>query len=107
MTVETAPPMVIALSVDLMDRSKLTGAFPEARIVRSVDALIEASNAQAVCLVDLSRVDDPSELTEVTGRVIGFGSHVNEAQLDAAHAVGIEALPRSLFFRRLGDGSLI
>ncbi len=107
MTNELETPAIIALSVDLMDRSKLSGAFPDARIVRSVDALIEASNDDAVCLVDLSRVGDPAQLTAVTGRVIGFGSHVDEAQLDAASAAGIEALPRSLFFRRLQDGSLI
>lgn len=107
MTDEPETPTIIALSVDLMDRSKLTGAFPDARIVRSVDALIEASNDDAVCLVDLGRVDDPAQLTAVIGRVIGFGSHVNEAQLEAAAEAGIEALPRSLFFRRLQDGSLI
>ena len=106
MTNESGP-VVVALSADLMDRSKISAAFPEALVVRSVDALVEAADATTVSLVDLARVGDTGALADVPGRVIGFGSHVDEAVLNAATEVGIEALPRSLFFRRLGDKSLI
>lgn len=104
------PVEVIALSVDLMDRSKLSGAFPDARIVRSFDALVDAVEAvddTTVSLVDLSRVGEPARLADVAGRVIAFGSHVDEELLTAAKAAGVEALPRSVFFRRLGEGSLL
>ena len=105
----TAPtgPEIIALSVDLMDRSKITGALPNAKVVRSLAALGDVAHAGAVILVDLGRIDDPAALADVPGRVIAFGSHVAEAVLTAAADAGVEALPRSVFFRRLGDGSLI
>lgn len=101
------PVEIVALCVDLMDRSKLSGAFPDARIVRSIDALVEAASDTTVSLVDLRRVGDPAQMANVAGRVIAFGSHVDEELLDAATAAGVDALPRSVFFRRLGDGSLI
>jgi hypothetical protein len=43
-------------------------------------------------------------LQTIDARVIAFGSHVNEEQLAAATAAGVEALPRSVFFRRLANG---
>ena len=98
---------VVALCTDLMDRSKLTAALPDAKLVRSFAALTEATDETTVALVDLRRVDDPELLADVPGRVIAFGSHVDEDSLDAAGAAGADALPRSVFFRRLGDGSLI
>lgn len=108
-------PFIIALTADLMDRSKISGAFPEARVVRSLEALataiaestIETGSQTAIALIDLGRITDPSALGDIAARVIAFGSHVNEAALNAAQAAGVEALPRSVFFRRLGDGSLI
>lgn len=94
---------VAALSVDLMDRSKL-GAIDGLKLVRSVDALV-ATGAELL-LVDLSRVEvgQLAALGEADSPVIGFGSHVNDELLAAATAVGIEALPRSVFFRRVADG---
>lgn len=97
-------PSVVALSVDLMDRSKISAAFPHATLVRSVAKLIEVATAEKMLLVDLARVDDASVLQDLDARVIAFGSHVNEEQLAAAQAVGVEALPRSVFFRRLEHG---
>ena len=107
-------PSVVALSADLIDRSKISAAFPDAIIVRSVVKLSDAVTTNAVTtsvgtarllvFVDLGRVEDVTVLQELGGHIIGFGSHVNEEQLAAARAVGIEALPRSVFFRRLENG---
>ena len=112
-------PRVVALSADLIDRSKISAAFPAAILVRSVVKLSDAVTTNAVTtnavttsvgtarllvFVDLGRVEDVTVLQELGGHIIGFGSHVNEEQLAAARAVGIEALPRSVFFRRLENG---
>ena len=117
-------PRVVALSADLIDRSKISAAFPDAIIVRSVVKLSDAVTTNAVTtnavttnavttsvgtarllvFVDLGRVEDVTDLQELGGHIISFGSHVNEEQLAAARAVGIEALPRSVFFRRLENG---
>ncbi|MGZ0177385.1 MAG: hypothetical protein ACKVIQ_10990 [Acidimicrobiales bacterium] len=95
---------VVALSVDLMDRSKISAAFPEATLVRSVSKLVDAATPNALVLVDLARLDEVMVLQTIDARVIAFGSHVNEEQLAAATAAGVEALPRSVFFRRLANG---
>lgn len=112
-------PRVVALSADLIDRSKISAAFPAAILVRSVVKLSDAVTTNAVTtnavttsvgtarllvFVDLGRVEDVTVLQELGGHIIGFGSHVNEEQLAAARAVGMEALPRSVFFRRLENG---
>ncbi len=110
-------PRVVALSADLIDRSKISAAFPAAILVRSVVKLSDAvttnagtqagpsaGTARLLVFVDLGRVEDITVLHELGGHIIGFGSHVDEEQLAAAQAVGIEALPRSVFFRRLENG---
>lgn len=97
---------VVALSVDLMDRSKISAAFPEATLVRSVAKLIATATDDMLVLVDLGRVDDVSILGDMSGRVVAFGSHVDEKQLAAAASTGVQALPRSVFFRRLESGDL-
>lgn len=97
---------VVVLCTDLMDRSKISGAFPEARFVRNASDLASAAAPTSLVLVDLRRVDDPSELTSVPGRIVAFGSHVNEAVLAAAEQAGAQSIPRSVFFKRLASGSL-
>lgn len=112
-------PRVVALSADLIDRSKISAAFPAAILVRSVVKLSDAvttnagtpsagtpsaGTARLLVFVDLGRVEDITVLHELGGHIIGFSSHVDEEQLAAAQAVGIEALPRSVFFRRLENG---
>jgi len=96
-------PRVVALSADLIDRSKISAAFPAAILVRSVVKLSDAvttnagtpsaGTARLLVFVDLGRVEDITVLHELGGHIIGFGSHVDEEQLAAAQAVGIEALP--------------
>lgn len=93
---------VLAITADLMDRTRLTGAIPGLRVVATAADL----GAPEVVLVDL-RVAGALDAALATGaRVLAYGSHVDEAALDAATAAGAEALPRSRFFRRLAEGSL-
>ena len=96
----------VVLSTDLMDRSKLSAAFPDAVFVRSAGEAIERAGEAEVVVVDLRRVEagDLGALVERAGRVIAFGSHVDDEMLATATTAGAEALPRSLFFRRLANG---
>ena len=94
---------VYAISTDLMDGSKLRGAIDGLRVVRPGDDLDSAE----VVLVDLGLPGALEAAIASGGRVIAYGSHVDEAVLDAASAAGADAMPRSLFFRRLRDGTLL
>jgi hypothetical protein len=101
---------VVAHVPDLMDRSKVRAAFPEAVLVNRATDLAGAALGADLVLVDLSR---PGVLAAVAGlagpvgpagpsrRVVGFASHVDEATLADARGAGVEALARSVFFRRL------
>ncbi len=83
---------------DLMDRSKLGGV----RFVRRPEDLVDAE--EALLVVDLSRAGVLEILPRLAGRrVVGFGSHVDRATLEAAEAAGCQALPRSQFFRTWPD----
>ena len=83
---------------DLMDRSKLAGV----RFVRRPEDLLEAE--EPMVLVDLSRPGVLEILPRLSGRrVVGFGSHVDRATLEAAEAAGAQALPRSQLFRTWPD----
>jgi hypothetical protein len=71
--------------------------------VRFDDAVAQATPGDIV-LVDLGRGPaDLSALVTTGARIVGFAAHVDEATLAAAEAQGIEALPRSVFFRRLTE----
>jgi hypothetical protein len=92
-------PRVAAWVPDLLDRSRFGAG------VRFVDHPEDLADADAeVVVVDLDRLDDPSRLGPVAGRAVGFAAHVGAERLAAARAAGFaEALPRSVFFRRLPD----
>jgi hypothetical protein len=93
---------VVAVTTDLMDRSKIGGAIDGVRVVRPGAPLDDAD----VVIVDLALPG--FEAAVATGaRVIAYGSHVDEATLAAARDSGAEAMPRSVFFRRLSDGTLL
>lgn len=98
---------VVALVPDLMDRSKVRSAFPEAELVARPEQLVEAAAGADLVLVDLQRVGvlDTLAAWQAKGgnntRVVGFASHVEDEVLAAAERAGVEALPRSVFFRRL------
>ncbi len=100
---------VLAYVPDLMDRSRLSGLDEiELRFVDSPGelALQSAGWSADVVLVDLARPGVVEALAAggIAGRLVGFGSHVDTATLDAARAAGChEVLPRSRFFAHLRE----
>lgn len=99
-------PHVVALSRDLMDQSKIKAALAGVTIVRSPAKLMQEAAGASLVLVDLAMLTDPEALRAIEARVVAFGSHVDDAALQAAESSGAEALPRSVFFRRLENGDL-
>jgi hypothetical protein len=104
---------VLAFVPDLMDRSRLS-AVPgiELRFAGAASELATLSSGWAadIVVVDLGRpgVIEALATGGLSGRIIGFGSHVDTETLDAARAAGChEVLPRSRFFanpaERLAD----
>ena len=90
---------VVALVGDLMDRSRITAALPDAELVTD-----EAGTEGAeLVVIDLAR--HAAAVASVrrrcpTARIVAYGSHVDEPALEAARAAGADAvLPRSRFFR--------
>lgn len=96
-------PRVVAITTDLMDRSKITGAIDGVRVVQPGGDIGGAD----VVLVDLGLPGALDQASAGGARVLAYGSHVDEATLAAARAAGAEAMPRSLFFRRLTEGTLL
>lgn len=104
--------MILAFVPDLIDRSRLTSAAPgRVRFLSTVAALTTALGDTSVelVIVDLGR---PGVLEALEGLptpagvrppVVGFGSHVNDEVLARARLAGVDALPRSRFFSRLGS----
>ena len=90
---------VVALTGDLMDRSKLTAAIEGVTFARDVE---ECAGAEVV-IVDLARHTGViAELRAVapTARIVGFGPHVQPEAADQARVAGADVvLPRSRFFR--------
>ena len=85
--------MIVAFVPDLADRSRIEAAIPDVTFITSLTDLPCAD----VVILDLARVD---ELPTIDApRVIGFGPHVDDAMLERARAAGIDAMPRSRFFR--------
>ena len=91
--------MIAALVPDLMDRSRVSAAVPDAVFVRDAASCVGAT----VVLVDLGRHGgDVGAVRAVApdARIVAFGSHVDEVGLAAARAAGADlVLPRSQFFR--------
>jgi hypothetical protein len=97
---------VVAYVPDLMDRSRISAGAPGTTFVPRLETLAEASTGAEAVVVDLERpgVLEALPALVATGvRVVGFGSHVDRARLEAAAATGCTAMPRSQFFRSLGD----
>jgi len=86
---------VCALVTDLMDRSRITAAIPDA--VFSLDA-----NADVV-IIDLAR--GPQLVAEIRSetpgvRIVCYGPHVDEDAAEAAQTMGADVvMARSRFFR--------
>jgi hypothetical protein len=90
----------VAYVPDLMDRSRLTAG---GRDIRFVDEPVDLEGVEAeTIVVDLGRPGVIDVLPRLTGRVVGFASHVDDATIEAARRAGCdEVLPRSRFFRDL------
>ena len=96
---------IVAYAPDLMDRSKLAATAPATTFVARPDDIAALAGDADLAVVDLGRPGVFEVLADVTAvvRVIGYGSHVDGATLERAGAAGCEAMPRSRFFRNLGD----
>ena len=94
---------VFAIVPDLMDRARIDERILDVRHVRPGQIGAAAQPGDLV-LVDLKKVGSAVALATATGaRVVGFAPHVDEELLALAASAGCEALPRSVFFRRLPD----
>ena len=97
---------VAAYTPDLMDRSRITSALPNAEIryVGSPDALVGLAGIDLI-VVDLSKkgvLDALPGIVESGTRLVAYGIHVDKKLLDAARDAGVdEVLPRSKFFSGL------
>jgi len=90
------------MTPDLGDRSRIAAVVPDATFVGAAALLPRAAEGADVVLVDLSRagvLDVLAEVVALGGRVVGYGPHVEGELLAAATAAGVEAVPRSRFFR--------
>jgi hypothetical protein len=93
---------VAAYVPDLMDRSKIAAAAPDAAFVSTPQALADVD--AGVYGVDLNRPGTVDALAALDGRrVIGFASHVDRDTLSAAGEAGCDAMKRSEFFSRVAD----
>jgi hypothetical protein len=94
---------VYAIVGDLMDRARIDEAILDVQHV-SAGTIGHLATDGDVILVDLVRMGPSVALAVATGaRVVGFAPHVDGEALAAAEAAGIDALPRSVFFRRLPE----
>ena len=95
---------VFAMTPDLMDRARIDEAILDVHHTTPGKIGSMAADGDLV-LVDLLRIGDAVALAVATGaRVIGFAPHVEDELLARAAVAGCEALPRSVFFRRLAEG---
>jgi DNA-binding NarL/FixJ family response regulator len=90
---------VVALVGDLLDRSKISAAVPNASFPTSAD---ECAGADVV-VVDVKVHSDAvatARKLAPDARIVAYGRHDDPAALEAARAHGADAaLPRSRFFR--------
>jgi hypothetical protein len=90
---------IVALSSDLMDRSRMTAAIDGISFARNAAECAEAD----IVIVDLARFS--SEVDELRralpgARIVAYGPHVDEdAATDARDAGADVVWPRSRFFR--------
>jgi hypothetical protein len=96
---------IVAFVPDLLDRSRLGRLGPHVEVVTTVAALeaaLAAAPLPGLVLADLGRTGVLAALATLAGAVpvIGYAPHVEDGTLAEARRAGIEALPRSQFFRR-------
>lgn len=90
---------VLAFVDDLMDRSRISAAFPGVTYTRTVPKDLEAD----LILIDIPRYGDRVTAVRTAfpaARIIGFGPHVDhDARVIALREGADEVFPRSLFFK--------
>jgi hypothetical protein len=95
----TPEPLVVGLVDDLMDRSRVSAALPDAVFVRDPSACAGAD----VVVVDLARHGPSVRAARAAApdaRIVAFGPHVDEAALERAALDGADVVvARSVFFR--------
>lgn len=97
---------IVACTPDLLDRSKVSAGLPGVEHVGAAGLLPRVAAGADLVVVDLRAAGALEAVTGLeAGRIVGFGPHVDGDLLAAATAAGIEAMPRSRFFRLLDDGS--
>lgn len=90
---------IVAMTTDLMDRSRVSAAAPDVEFTTDPSACAGAD----VVVVDLAR--HAAAVTAVRAaapraRIVAFGPHVDTALLDGAARDGADVvLPRSRFFQ--------
>jgi len=86
---------ISALVTDLMDRSRISAALPDATFTLMPDA--------DVVIVDLARgVEQVASVraSHPGARIVAYGPHVDDDSMKAARAAGADVVvPRSRFFR--------
>lgn len=91
---------LVAVTRDLMDASRIRSAVPAATVVADIDGP-EPAEASLIVL-DLAVGIAPAAAAAIGPPVVAYGPHVDSEALVAAVTAGcIDALPRSVFFRRL------
>lgn len=91
---------LVAVTRDLMDASRIRSAVPDAVVVTDLGGP-ELARADLIAL-DLAAGIDPAAATAIGPPVVAYGPHVDGDALAAAVTSGCaDALPRSVFFRRL------
>jgi hypothetical protein len=90
---------IVALSADLMDRSRIGAAVGDVEFARDASGCAGAD----VVVVDLARHGADVAAVRVVApnaRIVAFGPHVDVELLDRARADGADTvLPRSAFFQ--------
>ena len=86
---------VVALTGDLMDRSKISRGIPGVSFTLTDDVdVVVVDLAKGVDQVRAVRAGHPD------ARIVAYGPHVDDQSMDAARAAGADVvLPRSRFFR--------
>jgi hypothetical protein len=93
---------VIALVGDLLDRSKIAAAVPDAGFAAGPDEFAGADSEALTVVVDVKAHPDAvaaARRLAPAARIIAYGRHDDPEALDAARADGADVvLPRSRFF---------
>ena len=93
---------VVLYVQNLMDRGRFTAPQHEMVFVRTNEELASAADGADLVVMDLAAEGAIEALEASPMKATAYAGHVHEHLLNRANAIeGVEALPRSVFFRRL------